>query len=392
MKHSILILTTLLCSQLAFSQTNPAIKPYVDFLETQNASSVDYTLSLFENNDFVVISDRYHAECTQFDFFFDVIADPRFIEMQGKFYTEIGNQQATQLYENLTLAQQKVDDYKSIISNICKHICIFPYWEKRNIYDFLVRLYEFNVNQPVEKRVLWMGAQKNVDWTTVENRDDFYQKYEKSYDLDMATNIYRDYRARNGGKSLVVMNTRHSYKVRYFCKNADSEKFMAGAAHILINTGKKDNEFSVAVVLLNSFRVNRWEKLIDGGKWDAAFKSLGNKSLGFDLADSPFGELACDFWDKFNKNCDDSQKWKYSDVFDGFVFYNPLEQHFMKWNYPEWFEDDTYVAEYKECMEKLGSKTKSVEKIKKKKSKKRVEENTYSFMWLKKKNINKWLE
>ena len=62
---------------------------------------------------------------------------------------------------------------------------------------------------------------------------------------------------------------------------------------------------------------------IKSGIWDNSFKWLGNKSLGFDFKDSPFG---LDEFDLFFVPT--GRLLKYQDVFTGYVFYKPLEAHY----------------------------------------------------------------
>lgn len=367
------------------------INNYISFLQESHLSANDYIFSLFEENDFVVISDRHHAECTQYQFFFEIITDPRFIEIGGRLYTEAGTQKASLLYRELTITPQKVANYKTIIEDLCKHFTIYYYWDKRNTYDFLVKLYEFNINLPPEKRILWMGAQKDVELNDINNPEDFNKKYEASYDYDMAKNIYTDYSAHNRKKSLVIMNTRHSYKVNSFCLSSEND-FILGATQILINTGKKD-DFNVAVVLLNNYRLmNKWEKPIDNGKWDASFSAIGNPLIGFDFEGSPFGELPCDYWDKFNNKCPKDKHLKYKDVFDGFVFYNPIEEHCLSWNFPEWFDDETFVKEYVAHKEKMGVDKKNIDKMVEQNRKDKVITEKYTALWFKKMYISRWLK
>lgn len=367
------------------------INHYVSFLQEKHLSANDYIFSLFEKNDFVVISDRHHAECTQYQFFFDIVTDSRFIEEGGHIYTEVGNQKASSLYRELTLTPQKAVDYKTVISDLCKNFGIYFYWDKRNTYDFLVKLYEYNITQPVEKRILWMGAQKDVDLNSINDPEDFYQNYENTYDFDMAKNIYADYIAYGRKKSLVIMNTRHSYKVNGFCL-ANERDFITGATQILINTGKED-KFDVAVVLLNNYRsMNKWEKPIDNGKWDAAFSVVGNPQIGFDFEENPFGELPCDYWDKFNKKCPEDKWLKYKDVFDGFVFYNPIDEHYLSWNFPEWFDDEVFVDEYRNHLGKRGVEEKKAKKIILRCKKEKIKTEKYTALWLKEAYISRWLK
>ena len=63
-----------------------SIKPYINFLENNNfLSAKDYILSKFETYDIVIISERHHADMTQYEVILDVVKDNRF---NGNIYTE----------------------------------------------------------------------------------------------------------------------------------------------------------------------------------------------------------------------------------------------------------------------------------------------------------------
>jgi hypothetical protein len=58
-------------------------------------------------------------------------------------------------------------------------------------------------------------------------------------------------------------------------------------------------------------------KLVENGKWDAAFEIMGKKAVGFDINNTPFGLTEFDY--TFEQNI------SYQDLIDGIIFTN----HFM---------------------------------------------------------------
>jgi hypothetical protein len=99
-----------------------------------------------------------------------------------------------------------------------------------------------------------------------------------------------------------------------------------------------------ANVMLNSIRIlaatdtsMSWTAMQDG-KWDAAFALAGNPDAGFDFKGSPFGS---DNFDYFPYKHD----YTYNDIFTGFVFYKPLEDHVMQYGIPGIF-DEAFKKEF----------------------------------------------
>jgi hypothetical protein len=78
--------------------------------------------------------------------------------------------------------------------------------------------------------------------------------------------------------------------------------------------------------------------LIHDGVWDAAFHAMKIEDRGFDFAGSPFGRDAFDIWPRKNP-------FTYSDVFDGMVFWQPLEKHRAVVGVPG-FIDPAFANEY----------------------------------------------
>ena len=48
------------------------------FVETQEQTPVEYTLSLFGKYDIVVLCERAHPETTQYNMIFELVSDKRF--------------------------------------------------------------------------------------------------------------------------------------------------------------------------------------------------------------------------------------------------------------------------------------------------------------------------
>src|SRR5690554_5881461 len=85
------IFLLILLSNESFSQTkikNDSIKPYVEFLQkNQFPSAKDYILEKFNHYDIVILSERHHADMTQYEIILDVIKNGKF---KGNVYTEVG--------------------------------------------------------------------------------------------------------------------------------------------------------------------------------------------------------------------------------------------------------------------------------------------------------------
>lgn len=358
------------------------IDPYVDFLKTQDTDAKDYIFNLWKTFDVVVICERMHPEYTQYDFFFDIVTDTRFIEMRGMVYTEIFSLAGTEMYYDLTFGDG-TEDPEAVIERIQLDTGFWPSWDCRGMHDFLTKLYNFNMGLPAEKRVRWMAPLKALDWNLIQTGEDleYWKEIGKYYDFFIADNINKAFSRSGGTKSLVILNYRHAFM------NSTWEK---GNSEVIINNNaasimKYRFGMNVANVWLNDANTSRLNNPpVMKGKWDAAFKALGNPRLGFDMKESPLGAAHFEIY---------PQKWKkhnldFEDVFHGFVFYNPVEDFVTAQYFPEYFSDPANVAELKRRAGLIGKPAMA----RKLTSPESIKTARYSGIKATKRKINRWLD
>ncbi len=337
--------------RLAIYSNFSSVKPYVRFLKKQNTSPVDYVIGLFDNYDVVVLCERAHPEMTQYDFIFNVIKDPRFIEKAGIVFTEIGqkgNQEFIDKFMNTdSLSERQVNEN---ILHITRNEASHPAWTNYNMYLYLQRLYKLNRTLPPEKRVRHYFTDAPVDWSAIKTQKD-YQEYEHKFiwnrDSLMAQtviDIMNNPPATEGKhkKCLVIMNCRHAFDLtdRLPWVNSSNtfeyikDAFGSRAANVLINT---------RVITIYP---------VSGGVWDDAFERVGNRPLGFDFQGSPFGADNFDMYpwqmamNLFPVAIAPSYAGylRYRDVFTGFVFINPSAEQYWEQSTPGYY--DGFEKEY----------------------------------------------
>jgi hypothetical protein len=318
-------------------QSKNTIAPYVLFLNQQKEAK-EYIFKLFEKYDIVILCERLHYEMTQYDFIYDVISDQRFIDNVGAIFTETGGvnyqTELDSLMNEHNLSEKELDDR---VANLMKNISIsWPVWDKTNLFTHLKSLYKLNQNLPEEKKINHYFT--DIDFTWDRMNDEDYQKNRRillrDRDKTMSENFSKQYEKNrssilNRNKCLVIMNYRHGFgPVRktngeLLEQNAGAlimEKYPEISANVLINTVKLSFDASKYGISVSS---------IQNGIWDNAFSEIGNKSLGFDFKNSPFG------LDEFDMAIQPSwADFIYQDVFTGFVFYKSLGDHITSMGFP----------------------------------------------------------
>jgi hypothetical protein len=329
MRKACLLLTAMVAGTLVlFSQRNfnPELKPYVEFLRLQSTSAKDYILQLFKSHDLVILCERDHREITQYELFLSVIEDDRFIQSVGNIFTEIGvSTLSPEMTDFLHAEGLPADSVTRMVMHLQRYCSIFPIWDKYNFSYFIRGLYDLNQRLGEEKKVNLFPADMPFDWHTmnVDRLKDFWDRI-RSRDSVMAIQIIGKFdefsKSRTKRKkALVIMNYRHAFGHKFEHPagvRPDNvgrflfERYGERVANVYVN---------YHAILPGSTDKKAVAAAIQNGKWDASFKALQRTDAGFNFEASPFGEDPFDIWPF-------KQHFKYKDVFDGFVFYRPLNE------------------------------------------------------------------
>lgn len=319
------------------AQINEEIEPYVSFLrDKKNISAKDYILSLFEENDLVILCERDHREMLQYDLILDIVQDPYFVENIGNVFTEIGGRC---IEDELNSFLQNRNMVESEINNQALHLqrnCMFPLWEKPNFSKFIKGVHQINKDLPDAYKVkIFPTDVICVDGEATENKVVEMIQNMMVRDSLMASYIEDKLEQTSKSKALIIMNYRHAY--RYDMTNTQG--------YVSANVGRflfEKYSGKIANVLINSYNNHEDFKPVNDGKWDAAFQVLGIENTGFNFEQSPFGKDQFEGWSK-NTYC-------YEDIFTGFVFYLPIEKFEMGMGVTHLMEDgffDEYIKREK---------------------------------------------
>ncbi|MEG1909629.1 MAG: hypothetical protein RR190_01520 [Bacteroidales bacterium] len=299
------------------------LNSYVDFLKTQNTSPKDYVLDLFNKYDVVILQESYHGESTQWDLITEIVQDPVFIDKVGHVFSEYGSAMhqdkidrfLNTKFENDTVLEQETAilmDYMTggffyfikhlnVLNNslsdsikIMHHYCDIIDWDYFSTFS-RVDLSKTKLNRDS------LMAQVTIDW----------------YKKQVSENKRH--------KCLVVTNTRHSFGYAGGMDKVKNTKglprFTSGNQGQYIWEQIPEKTANVMFVKYISSRIFVLPLIqpIHFGKWEKSFALNGNKPLGFNLEDTPFGN---DHFDaKYARGA--NNQLNYSDIYTGLVFYKP---------------------------------------------------------------------
>jgi hypothetical protein len=319
------------CQILLFRNMR-SIKPYTEFLETNQTNAVDYVIGLFDKYDVVVLCERLHSEMTQWDFIYELVSDKRFVNNVGHIFTEYGNI-AEQSYLDTLMATDNLNknQLENRIIHIMRHWAVWPAWTNTNFYTYLKRLYRFNQSLPIEKRVKHHFTDGPVVWSELKTSEQYQDYWRSLYNRDeLMANIvitkmkYLNQNFDKPAKCLVIQNYRHAFDLTK--RNPDSKRFNAFE---FIKDAFQDRAVNVLMCSYSLFIP------IAGNLWDDAFAKAGHPKIGFNLKASPFGK---DAFDLFPFQIKLKGLLNYSDVFTGLVYIDPISEQYCSNGIPGYFE------------------------------------------------------
>lgn len=324
-----------LSSGISFAQSGPGkssdecLNSYSHFLNDQHVPAKEYIFDLFEKYNIIVLCERDHRDMSQYDLFFDIVSDERF--QGGNMLMEVG---ASNVYDSLDYFLHhefpSEEEAEARLLYILHNNDHYPLWEKTNYPTFLKKLYNHNRTLPREKQVNVFPVDVPFDWNEIDSKrehEEFLARYARFPERDsiMGTQMVERIssvkkEAGNRQKFLILMNDYHAL----FNLKA------AAAAYV-----KRAFPEETVNVLVSGPVWNKKRYLIDEGCWDAAFRMTDKENLGFDLANSPFGETSgVHYHSRFRENI------PMKNIFHGYVFYLPVEDHLLSQGYPNMVSGD----------------------------------------------------
>ncbi len=319
---------------------SPQIEAYVNFLNSAPLTDpVDYVIKLFDKYDIVILCERDHRDITQYELFYKIISDKRFIEKSGRIFTEVGTQTVNNRLNTLLKDKKLIGDaFDKQLMSLYRDLDKNVYWDKYNLFDFLKKVKGLNNSLTDKEQISINFSDMPIDWTTV-TEDVYKQEITdeiRNRDIIMADYIAAEYKKIKNSESekkklLVIMNYRHAFKTMIdigenvgFCLD---KEFPGKVANVMINSLK---------LLPGTNNYNDIREPIQDGKWDAAFRYTGNRNIAFDFKNTPFGMDHFDYYDFIPND------QTYENSFNGFIFYRPLEEHLLVCGIPGFVDKEFY--------------------------------------------------
>ncbi|MBO4282234.1 MAG: hypothetical protein J5873_03470 [Bacteroidales bacterium] len=318
---------------------------YVRAFRDKRVEAESYLMGLFQRYDLVFIVEREHPECTQWDFFSRLILNDTFAEKIGGLCTEYGSCSMQEEADSFLRTDYRSDTARyRAAARILRQNSVWPTWYGRNIFDFIVRMQQYNSSRDSAHRIRWHLCDMPLPWEAVYKRPESYLEAQSQRDFHMGMNIVRAYRRQVGedsskNKMLVIVNYIHSIR-GLFPEDRTAIDYVD--AHFPGRVG-------VVYLPTVAFGQKRFLTNMHGGLWHEAAKEVGD-CFAVPVKGTP---LENEYYTAV-QSPETRGTAKLGDKFDGFLFIgHPYRFRMDEDGYPYQFEG-TFADEYLRRSQLLG--------------------------------------
>ncbi len=320
------------------------ISPFTDFLRGVTSSPEQFVLDMLASHK-LVINGEYHRRKVSWDMLKRLIALPEFSQKVGHIFLELPSW--CQPLMDQFMASDTLD--KEIVLQIFREEQLNGWWDKGE-FEFICDLWHLNQTLPVDGRIRVVLADYQIPYSKITSGN---QREAKDRNSHMANVIAQTITtSKDNRNSLFLVGCAHAYKSDQpgIASNAHGKESEMTAAAQLVDKLGSENVYTIFQHVMPGDNSGNHKRPIRGGVFDKAFELNGNRPIGFELADSPFGEEPFDGIYEIKYNISTGN---YSDNFDGYLFLHPLENEPVATPLTEIFTDE-FVKEMKRRAAVMG--------------------------------------
>lgn len=309
------------------------LHPYVTVIEERGQPPAAYVVERLRSHDLLLFDDFNHQAKEPFDFYASLVADPAFQALRPTLYIELFKvNEQPHIDAFLTAAEKDLSLLHPVFQSTYT-----PYaYPMKSYFDLMEAVYDANTTLADEAKLRVVAVSTPSLWPSIETAKDYAaaQKSLAGRDHDMYRTILDDLEEfENGRKGIFLTNTRHAYtgirkkggsffwNTGTFFRQWHPGKSFSIRFHgpqLFIESIKEDGDARDQEGL--SRKKYFWGRM-EHGLWDSAFSAMGDRPVGFDLADTPFGVAVY----AGNHMLDAAPGQTMQGAYDGLVFLKPVD-------------------------------------------------------------------
>lgn len=333
--------------RIALIKQKPSnVKPFYDFISTIRQSPEEFLLRQLESHK-LVINGEYHRRKVSWDMLKRLIAMPDFAHKVGTVFLELPSWCQSKMDEFMASETLK----QEIILEIFREEQPLGWWDKGE-FEFICDLRRINMNLPATKKIKVILADYQLPYSKLTKSEEWKEQEDRN--AHMAHIISKTILSSDDHRgNLFLVGCGHAYKSEQKGIGSSAHNktaFESAGAQLAKILGDK-NVFCVFQHVLSSDNNGNNKSLLRGGIFDKAFELNGNRPIGFELVNSPFGDEPFDGIHEIKYNI---MTGSYADNFDGYLFLHPLDNEPQAAPLTEVFTDE-FVNEIKRRAKLMGN-------------------------------------
>ena len=295
---------------------------FVNYVKTHGQPPHRYILEKLAKHKIVVYGE-HHRRKVSWNLLRQVIREPEFARTTGTVFFELPSHKQADL--DRFYAQEHPDT--DILLDIFGCEQVYG-WHDKDEFDFMVALWHLNRELPEDRKIKVVLADYQMPWDRMKSADDVKAFPDKDRNRHMADVVEQTMKANTDGRhALFIVGYMHALKSNrlrglYASASEDLAAALPAGAQ-LADRFSAEEVFCIFPHVLPSSNFGKIDGKIRHGIFDYAFEANGNVPVAFDLVTGPFG---AEPFDAALEIRFDAAAGNYADNFDGYVFFQALDE------------------------------------------------------------------
>ncbi|MFA6482973.1 MAG: hypothetical protein WCW62_10370 [Bacteroidales bacterium] len=274
---------------------------FVNYLKRNSRDATEFVLDKLKNHKLVMFGE-IHFRKASWDFCSELVKNKRFAKSTGVVFLEFGSNMQKDIDQ--FFANDTID--KELLLGVFREYMVGG-WADKGRYDFIIDIWKLNKRLPENRKIKVILVDTPRPISTFKSREEM-RANDAKYDRDVyMANTIREYLnlSRDKRNALFIVGTAH------ICKTLSS----TGS---ILSKGMRSDVYTIFTHGPRCDNFRNIPERIRHGMFDYAFYLLGDRPIGFELKDSPFGKEPFDglFFDGSGT---------YQDNYDAYLFFGSLD-------------------------------------------------------------------
>lgn len=352
-----LLFSLILLNSTSSNAQSRAVLNYANTLKAIGKDPKQFVIDALRQSDLLIFDDAIHSAVEPFDFYQELLRDPRLNSKVKFVFIEIFGV-AAQTHLDRFLASPNRD--RNLLKPVFQNDFSGFGWRYETYLSLLETVWEVNQNLPNSEKIKIIGVDQPIFWKGINSQKD-YDDFNHSLNardyfmfLEISSHLVNFTSQKKG---IFLTNTRHAYTdlhasdgtLFWNCATFFHQRFPGKTLSIRLHnvslSVEKNTEIKQKTIEGTDGILYKWVK-VDNGKWDSAFALNNNKPVGFPLTNNSFGKT------KYvgNQMLQSSADQTMSNACDAIIFLAPLESLHLSATL-DFFYDSDFKKELKRRIE-----------------------------------------